>query len=334
MMELMYDLIAFVLKAGIVVFAVMLITGIVAQATQRQKVRKGELIVERLTDELRDGVERLRLELMDKKQRKQVEKSLKQKQKQEQKENTKKRVFVVDFKGSVDANEVESLRREVSAIIAVAEPGDTVFIRLESPGGAVDGYGLAAAQLERLREAKLELTVSVDKVAASGGYMMAVVADHIQAAPFAFVGSIGVIAQLPNFHRWLKKHDVDYEQVTAGEYKRTLSVFGENTDEGRRKFKQELEGIHQQFKAHIQRYRPELDLDKVATGEYWTAQEAIDYGLVDSISTSDAWLMARRDSHDMFLVRYVQKKNLGERVGRQVVATLQTLTNYIRKQQS
>lgn len=334
MMEMMYELAAFVLKAGIVVFAVMFIAGFLVQVSQRQKVRKGELVIDRLSDDLRDGVERLRLELLDKKQRKKAQKSLKQQQKQLAKESPRKRIFVIDFKGGVDANEVESLRREVNAIVAVAEPGEQVFVRLESPGGAVDGYGLGAAQLARLRDAELEVIVSVDKVAASGGYMMAVVGNHIQAAPFAFIGSIGVIAQLPNFHRWLKKHDVDYEQITAGEYKRTISVFGENTDEGRRKFKEELESIHRQFKTHVQRYRPNLDLNKVATGEYWTAQEAIEYGLVDSIGTSDAWLLARRESHDMFLVRYIQKKNLGERVGRQVVATLQTLTNYIRKQQS
>lgn len=334
MWEVGQDLLTFVLKAAIIVFAVMLIVGVVAQAAQRQKSRKGELVVDRLSDDLRDGVHRLKLDLLDKKHRKKAQKELKKKQKSAQKEEARKRLFVIDFKGSMDAHEVDSLRREVNAIVAVAEPGEQVLVRLESPGGVVHGYGLGASQLQRLRDAKLELIVSVDKVAASGGYMMAAVANHIQAAPFAIIGSIGVLAQMPNFHRWLKKHDVDFEQVTAGEYKRTLTMFGENTEEGRRKFKQDMENIHEQFKAHIKQFRPELDLDKVATGEYWTAQEALQYGLVDSLTTSDAWLLERRDSHDMFLVRYVVKKNIGERVGRNVSAALATVKNFLGRTES
>lgn len=334
MWDIAQDLMVFVLKAAIIVFAVMLIVGVVAQAAQRQKSRKGELVVDRLSDDLRDGVHRLKLELLDKKHRKKVQKEFKKQLKKNADGQARKRLFVVDFKGSMDAHEVDSLRREVNAIVAVAEPGEQVFVRLESPGGVVHGYGLGAAQLQRLRDAKLELIVSVDKVAASGGYMMAAVANHIQAAPFAIIGSIGVLAQLPNFHRWLKKHDVDFEQVTAGEYKRTLTMFGENTEEGRRKFKQDLENIHAQFKAHILQYRPDLDLAKVATGEYWTAQEALEYGLVDSLTTSDAWLLERRESHDIFLVRYVIKKNIGERVGRNVSAALGAVKNFLSRNES
>ena len=330
MWDIAQELIVFVLKAAIIVFAIMLVVGVIAQAAQKQKGRKGELIVDRLSDDLRDGVQRLKLELLDKKSRKKAQKEHKRQQKQ-QTNAVRKRIFVIDFNGSMDAHEVDALRREVNAIVAVAEPGEQVLVRLESPGGVVNGYGLGAAQLQRLRDAELELIVSVDKVAASGGYMMAAVANHIQAAPFAIIGSIGVVAQLPNFHRWLKKHDVDFEQVTAGDYKRTLSLFGENTDEGRRKFKQDLENIHEQFKAHIRTYRPELDFNKVATGEYWTAQEAMNYGLVDSLTTSDAWLLERRESHELFLVRYVVRKNLGERVGRNVAAVLHAIKNFMTK---
>lgn len=331
MWDVAQELIVFVFKAAIIVFAVMLIVGVISQVAQRQKGRKGELVVDRLSDDLRDGVHRLKLELLDKKHRKKAQKALKQQQKQDKNAAPRKRIFVIDFKGSMDAHEVDSLRREVNAIVAVAEPSEQVMVRLESPGGVVHGYGLGAAQLQRLRDADLELIVSVDKVAASGGYMMAAVANHIQAAPFAIIGSIGVLAQLPNFHRWLKKHDVDFEQVTAGEYKRTLTMFGENTEDGRRKFKQDLENIHEQFKEHIRKYRPELDFEKVATGEYWTAQEALNYGLVDSLTTSDAWLLERRESHDMFLVRYVVKKNIGERVGRNVSAVLYAVKNFLSK---
>src|SRR5690554_7325195 len=311
MMEMMYELAAFVLKAGIVVFAVMFIAGFLVQVSQRQKVRKGELVIDRLSDDLRDGVERLRLELLDKKQRKKAQKSLKQQQKQLAKESPRKRIFVIDFKGGVDANEVESLRREVNAIVAVAEPGEQVFVRLESSGGAVDGYGLGAAQLARLRDAELEVIVSVDKVAASGGYMMAVVGNHIQAAPFAVIGSIGVVAQLPNFHRLLKKHDVDYEVLTAGEYKRTLTVFGENTEKGREKFIEELEDTHELFKSFVSEYRPQLDLDKVATGEVWFGRKALDEKLVDAISTSDDYLYKLCQDNDVYELHY--EVRLGDR---------------------
>ncbi|MDF5637600.1 protease SohB, partial [Vibrio parahaemolyticus] len=178
-------------------------------------------------------------------------------------------LFVLDFNGSIDAKEVASLREEITAILAVAREGDEVLLRLESGGGMVHGYGLASSQLDRIKAAGLPLTISVDKVAASGGYMMACVADKIVSAPFAIVGSIGVIAQIPNFNKLLKKHDIEYEQLTAGEYKRTLTMFGENTDKARDKFKQELEETHVLFKDFIRERRPSLDLDKVATGEHW-----------------------------------------------------------------
>ena len=110
------------------------------------------------------------------------------------------------------------------------------------------------------------MNATFDKVAASGGYMMACIGDRILSAPFAVLGSIGVVAQIPNLHRLLKKHDVDYEVLTAGEYKRTLTVFGENTDKGRQKFQEDLELTHVLFKDFVSRYRPQLDIDQVLGG--------------------------------------------------------------------
>lgn len=339
-MEFLLDYGMFLAKVVTAVVAIMVVAGFIVATAHREKGRdKGRIQVTRLNERFEDMSHALRVEVVDEKTLKEEEKKQRKADKQARKakksgaaSTRKPRVYVLDFVGDMKASATEELRESITAVLTLAEPVDEVVVRLESPGGVVHGYGLAASQLDRIRQKNIPLTVCVDKVAASGGYMMAVVGNHIQAAPFAFIGSIGVIAQLPNFHRWLKKHDVDYEQITAGEYKRTISVFGENTDEGRRKFKEELESIHRQFKTHVQRYRPNLDLNKVATGEYWTAQEAIEYGLVDSIGTSDAWLLARRESHDMFLVRYIQKKNLGERVGRHAVATLQALTNFMHKQ--
>lgn len=328
-MAFILELADFVVKAAIIVMVVLLIVAIISNAAQRQRRQDGELQVRNLSRDLSDSAKTIELETLNKKQRKQAQKQAKKAAKTEQPAG--QRVFVIDFNGSMDAHEVDNLQREVNAVIGAAKQGDTVFVRLESPGGVVHGYGLAAAQLQRLRDAELKLIIGVDKVAASGGYMMAAVAEKVIAAPFAIIGSIGVVAQMPNFHRWLKKHDIDFEQVTAGDFKRTLTVFGENTDAGRRKFKEDLEQIHAQFKNHIAEHRPEVDLEKVATGEYWTAQHAMKLGLVDEICTTDSWLLARYKDHGIYHIRYHEKRPLGERIGKNVTAVLTSIREFLTK---
>jgi len=229
-------------------------------------------------------------------------------------DDPKSRLFVVDFDGDVEASAVTNLREEITAIISAASPNDRVLVRLESPGGMVHSYGFAASQLTRIKAANLKLIVAVDQVAASGGYMMACVADEIIAAPFAVVGSIGVVAELPNFHRLLKHNKVDYEQHTAGEYKRTLTMFSENTDAARTKFKQELEETHDLFKHFITENRPSLDIDKVATGEHWYGIQALTLGLVDKIQTSDDYIVKAASEDDVFEIAYQVKKPLAERL--------------------
>lgn len=224
------------------------------------------------------------------------------------------RLFVLDFNGDLRASAVESLREEVNAILMAARDDDEVLLRLESPGGMVHSYGFAASQLARLRERKLRLTVAVDRVAASGGYLMAVVADRIVAAPFAIVGSVGVVGQMPNLHRLLERLDVDYELHTAGEHKRTLTMFGENTDEGRRKFQQDLEDIHRLFKEHIARFRPSLDLQRIATGEYWLGERALELGLVDDLGTSDDLLLEQRERMEIVALKWKRKPQLRRRL--------------------
>ena len=232
----------------------------------------------------------------------------------------KKRIYVIDFDGDIKASATEELRHSITAILDMAEPMDEVVVTLESPGGMVHSYGLAASQLARVTKAKIPLTISVDKVAASGGYMMACVADKILAAPFAIIGSIGVVAQLPNFHRLLKKHDVDYEMLTAGEYKRTLTMFGENTEKGRSKFQEDLEDTHVLFKDFISSNREQVDVEKVATGEIWYGQRALEQGLVDDVQTSDEYLTAAYKEADIYAVEYTHKKSLPERIGLHVEA--------------
>ncbi|MGQ1156101.1 protease SohB [Acinetobacter baumannii] len=237
------------------------------------------------------------------------------------------KIFVLDFKGDIQASAVENLREEITLILATAKAGrDRVVVRLESPGGMVHGYGLAAAQLVRLRDAGFHLTICVDKVAASGGYMMACIANEIISAPFAVVGSIGVVAQVPNFNRLLKEHNVDFELYTAGQYKRTVTMFGENTPEGKAKFEEELQQTHVLFKHFVEKYRPQLNVDKVATGEHWYGQDALDLNLVDKLQTSDEYLLALLPQHDVYVINTRKKATLGEKLGLQAAQMADSLT--------
>ncbi|MEZ9595793.1 protease SohB [Shewanella sp. 10N.261.52.F9] len=319
-MEFLYEYGLFLAKAVTIVVAILAVVIVVLASTIKHKTDKGELKLTNLSDNLKSLKHDLKEELLSKKAFKAYEKQLKADEKAKEKEQKDKveeaepKVFVVDFKGSIDAGEVASLREEISAILAIAEKGDEVIVNVESGGGMVHGYGLASSQLDRLRQAEIPLSICVDKVAASGGYMMACVANKIYSAPFAIVGSIGVVAQVPNFNRLLKKHDIDYEQHTAGDFKRTLTIFGENTDEGREKFQKELEETHVLFKEFIAKYRPELDLEKVATGEHWYGQQAIELGLVDEISTSDDVIMKLANERTVIKVSYQLKKKLSDKI--------------------
>lgn len=244
----------------------------------------------------------------------------------------KSRLFVLKFSGSVSANEVNDLREEITAMLSLAKEGDEALLQLESPGGSVDGYGLGASQLQRIRNHNIPLTVAVDRVAASGGYMMACIADRIVAAPFSAIGSIGVVAQIPNVHRFLKNHDVDVDVVTAGKYKRTMTVFGENTEEGKQKFKEELNEVHQLFKDFVSTHRPQVDIDKIATGEYWYAARAIELKLVDALGTSDDLIVDAMKDKDVYLITTKKSKSLAEKVGLRAEAAVENIiTNVIYK---
>lgn len=327
-MELLSEYGLFLAKIVTVVLAIAAIAAIIVNVAQRNKRQRGELRVNNLSEQYKEMKEELAAALMDTHQQKQWHKAQKKKHKQEAKAakaakakaklgevvtDSKPRVWVLDFKGSMDAHEVNSLREEITAVLAAFKPQDQVVLRLESPGGMVHGYGLAASQLQRLRDKNIPLTVTVDKVAASGGYMMACVADKIVSAPFAIVGSIGVVAQMPNFNRFLKSKDIDIELHTAGQYKRTLTLLGENTEEGREKFREELNETHQLFKDFVKRMRPSLDIEQVATGEHWYGQQAVEKGLVDEINTSDEVILSLMEGREVVNVRYMQRKRLIDR---------------------
>jgi len=322
-LEFLYEYGLFIAKAITIVVAILLALGGILGLVSKQKQGKGHLEISSLSDKLESITDFARSELLSKdelkqfhKEQKKTLKAKKKEQKNKESDGPKKgQLFVIDFSGSMDAHEVDYLREEVTAILCVAKPEDEVLIRLESGGGVVHGYGLAASQLQRIKDKNIKLTISVDKVAASGGYMMACVADHVLAAKFAIIGSIGVIAQLPNFNKLLKKSNIEFEQHTAGEFKRTLTMFGENNDQGREKFKAELEDVHHMFKDFVQSQRPDLDIAQVATGEYWYGIKAKELGLVDDIQTSDDYILAANENKKIFTVKYSMKKSLPERLG-------------------
>ncbi|MEM9255941.1 MAG: protease SohB [Pseudomonadota bacterium] len=330
-MEYLYEYGLFFAQALTMVAAVLIVVAGLMAIGQRQKAaqHEGQIEIRHLNDRYRQIGQTISSVTEDpevvkaqRKADKKAEKSKAKASKKQLKQNSeeshddrRKRLYVLNFDGDIRAAAADSLREEISAILPQINPGDEVVVKVESPGGLVHGYGLAASQLQRLRNAEVPLTIAVDKVAASGGYMMACVADRIIAAPFAVIGSIGVLAQLPNFHRLLKKNDIDFELLTAGEYKRTLTMFGENTDKGREKFTEELEETHQLFKAFVKDNRPQLDVDKVATGEVWYGQKAITEGLVDELQTSDDFLQSRMSDWDVYEIRYVHKKNWQEKLG-------------------
>ena len=223
-------------------------------------------------------------------------------------------VYVLTFIGSIMASEVEQLREQISFLIQVAKPSDEIVIRITSPGGAVPQYGLASSQIERLKIAGLRCVVCVDTVAASGGYMMASVADKIIAAPFAIIGSIGVVAGIPNFYRVLQKNEIDYHLFTAGKYKRTVTPFSEVTDEGKQKLQDDITAIHEAFKRHIKDGRPGVDIEEISTGEYWLATQAKEKGLVDEIMTSDDYLCRKLDDYEIIEIKTEIEQNRLEKL--------------------
>lgn len=314
-MEFIAELGLFALKTIFIVGAILVVATFLFQAGSAQRHKHSHQIeIEKLNHRFRHFRHRLQSHILGKKDFKGFIKAEKKAEKQER-DSKKSRVFVLDFNGDIRASAVESLREEVTALLSVITPAeDEVVIRLESGGGMVHSYGLAASQLARLREAGVKLTICIDKVAASGGYMMACVGSRVLAAPFAIVGSIGVIAQIPNFNKILKRHDVDYREVTAGEFKRTLTLFGEVTDTGVQKFKEQIEDTHRLFKDFVSLYRSQIDIAKVATGEHWYGTQALSLNLIDEIRTSDDYLYQRSLGADVYRIHYISKKSWYERL--------------------
>lgn len=311
MIEALIGLVIFIIKV-IVVGLVIAMTFASLISLGKKKSEDSGLKLTHINDEEKKREQKFKLQIFDKKKQKAFKKELKKDKKNTAVEKSK--LWLLDFKGDISATQTQALREEISLILSLIEKGDQVAVRLENPGGAVHEHGLAASQLLRFKDRGIPLTVLVDKVAASGGYLMACVADKILAAPFAIIGSIGVIAQLPNFNRWLEERGIDFEQVTAGKHKRTLTMFGKNTEEGREKLREEIEDIHALFKDQIVKYRPDLDIDSVSTGEYWYGARAIELGLIDEIITSDDYLANAKDNFDIYLTKLTKPQSVKEKL--------------------
>ncbi|HIG59654.1 MAG TPA: protease SohB [Gammaproteobacteria bacterium] len=323
-MEFLFEYGMFLAKSLTILLSFIIVFVVILGSSQRsQQTSKGELevknvneavkhISQSLTRSMLNPVQQKAQDKADKKRLKQEEKNRKQQLKDDQ--GISARVFVLEFNGDVQASGVDALREEVSAVLSVARAEDEVIVKLESPGGVVHGYGLAASQLQRIKAKSITLTVAVDKVAASGGYMMACIADKIIAAPFALLGSIGVVAQIPNFHRFLKSKEVDVEVLTAGDYKRTLTLFGENTEKGRQKFLEELEDVHALFKEFVSENRPQVQIEQVSTGEAWYGKRALDVMLVDELMTSDEYIVDKCETCDVFSVQFKETLNRWQKV--------------------
>lgn len=316
---------------------IVVLAGLFSLIREAREQSHDHLQVKNINERFELMADTLNSQILDDNELKQQQKARKAEEKAKQKaakkgqQSPRPRLFSLSFDGDINATPVDSLREEISAVLQVARKEDEILLRLESEGGLVHSYGLAASQLARIRERKIKLTVAVDKVAASGGYLMACVADRILAAPFAIIGSIGVVAQIPNFHRVLKKNEIDFELHTAGQYKRTLTLFGENTDEGREKFREELEETHQLFKAFVTENRSIVEIDKVATGEHWFGTRALSLRLIDELKTSDDYLLERSRDADIYEVTYRRRQTLSDKLSGGLVKLGLGLRNGVEK---
>ncbi len=301
----------------VLIFILVLLAGIISLVSRGKDKLKGKITIKNLNEKYDETTETLLAEILPKEQFKKFSKDQKTSHKAQKKlreKSPQKNIYVLNFHGDMRASAVSALREEVTAVLGIATADDEVIVRVESAGGMVHAYGLAAAQLARIREKHIPLTVTVDKVAASGGYLMASVANKILAAPFAIIGSIGVIVQIPNFHRLLKEKHIDFEQLTAGNFKRTLTMFGHNTEEGRKKLHEEIEEVHHLFKNAILVNRKQVDIEKVSTGEHWLAAQALELKLVDELKTSDDYLLEKSRERNVYEICYEMKKSVGSRL--------------------
>lgn len=314
MMEFISDYGLFAAKAVTILVFIWVLLSLIVALTHKQQDNE-QIEIKNISEKYKNIKLMMQRSLLSKKEIKALVKQHKKIKKSSEKNTAdKKRVFVINFVGNIKASAAKHLRKEITALLAVATPQDEVVICLENAGGLVHEHGFAASQLQRIKQRNIPLTVAVDKVAASGGYMMACVADRIVAAPFSILGSIGVVAQMPNFNRLLDRHGIDFEQITAGELKRTLTMFGKNTDEDRAKFTEQMEDTHELFKEFVSEQRSQINIQEIATGEHWLGKRALELNLVDELITSDDYLLRLSEAADIYQIKHSEPKNFSEKI--------------------
>jgi serine protease SohB len=310
-MEFISDYGMFAAKAVTILIVIWVIVALIISAAHKPH-DEDKIEIRNLNKKFADMKLMMQKALLSKKEVRALAKKIKKESKK--KDQSRKRVYVLNFVGNIKASAVKHLRKEITALLSVATSEDEVVVCLENAGGMVHEHGLAASQLQRIKDRDIPLTVAVDKVAASGGYMMACVADRIVAAPFSIIGSIGVIAQMPNFNKMLEKHGIEYEQVKAGELKRTLTMFGKNTDEDRARLTEQMEETHDLFKEFVADHRSQLDIAKIATGEHWLGKKALELQLVDELITSDDYLLKQSEQADVYEIKHSGPKTFSEKL--------------------
>ena len=321
-MEFISDYGMFAAKAVTILIVIWVVIALIVSAAHKEH-DEDQIEVKNLNKKFAKMKLLMQQALLNKKEVKALAKQIKKDSKK--KDQDRKRVYVLNFVGNIKASAVKHLRKEITAMLSVATTSDEVVVCLENAGGMVHEHGLAASQLQRIKDRKIPLTVCVDKVAASGGYMMACVADKILAAPFSIIGSIGVIAQLPNFNKLLEKHGIEYEQVKAGDLKRTLTMFGKNTEEDRARLTEQMEETHDLFKEFVAEHREQLDVAKIATGEHWLGKKALELKLVDELITSDDYLLKKSENADVFEIKHSGQKTISEKLKGNVQAAFENV---------
>ena len=310
-MEFISDYGMFAAKAATIIIVIWIVVALMISAAHKPH-DEDQIEIKNLNKKFANMKLMMQKALLSKKEVRALAKKVKKESKK--KDESRKRVYVLNFVGNIKASAVKHLRKEITALLSVATSKDEVVICLENAGGMVHEHGLAASQLQRIKDRDIPLTVAVDKVAASGGYMMACVADRIVAAPFSIIGSIGVIAQMPNFNKMLENHGIEFEQVKAGDLKRTLTMFGKNTDEDRARLTEQMEETHDLFKEFVSDHRSQLDITKIATGEHWLGKKALELQLVDELITSDDYLLKQSEQADVYEIKHSGPKTLSEKI--------------------
>ena len=170
-----------------------------------------------------------------------------------------------------------------------------LVLRIDSPGGVVSATQEIYEEIKRAKEREKKIIVSMGSIAASGGYYIATPADIIVANPGSVTGSIGVKMELPILERLFKKIGINFEVIKSKEHKDIGSPFRQMTPRERALLQDVVNSAYEQFISVIVENRklPEATVRSIADGRILTGEQAIEFGLVDTLgSLEDALRIA------------------------------------------